>query len=98
VSSPRTRPARWRRRHFRRWNSNHSTAFFGIDRGLGEIDMIKDLPPPTEAEEYRNVAEILRDLAAQVRFGKIRDEMLNFADNLDRLAAFAERSSMSRAN
>jgi hypothetical protein len=60
--------------------------------------MIKDLPPPTEAEEYRNVAEILRDLAAQVRFGKIRDEMLNFADNLDRLAAFAERSSMSRAN
>ncbi len=52
--------------------------------------MIKDLSPPTEAEEYRNVAEILRDLAAQVRFGKIRDEMVNFADNLDRLAAFAE--------
>jgi len=32
--------------------------------------MIKDLPPPTEAEEYRNAAEILRDLAAQARFGK----------------------------
>ena len=29
---------------------------------------IKDLPPPTEAEEYRNTAEILRDLAAQVWF------------------------------
>jgi len=60
--------------------------------------MIKDLSPPTEAEEYRNVAEILRDLAAQVRFGKIRDEMVNFADNLDRLAAFAEHSSRPRFN
>jgi hypothetical protein len=47
--------------------------------------MIKDLAPPTEAEEYGNVAEILRDLAAQVRFGKIRDEIVDFADNLDRL-------------
>jgi len=55
--------------------------------------MIKDLPPPTEAEEYRNTAEILRDLAAQVRFGKTRNELVNSADNLDRLAAVAERQS-----
>jgi hypothetical protein len=55
----------------------------------GKIDMIKDLPPPTEAEEYRNMAEILRDLAAQVRFGSTRNELFNLADNLDRLAAHA---------
>jgi hypothetical protein len=55
--------------------------------------MIKDLPPPTEAEEYRNTAEILRDLAAQVRFGKTRSELFNYADNLDRLAALAEHRS-----
>jgi hypothetical protein len=59
----------------------------------GEIDMMKDLSPPTEAEEYRNMAEIFRDLAAQVRSGKIRDEIVHFADNLDRLAAFAEPQS-----
>ena len=29
--------------------------------------MIIDLPPLTETEEYRNTAEIFRDLAAQVR-------------------------------
>ena len=52
--------------------------------------MIKGLPPPTEAEEYRNTAEILRDLAAQTRFGKTRSELFNCADNLDRLAALAE--------
>ena len=57
----------------------------------GEIDMIKHLPPPTAADEYRNTAEILRDLAAQVRFGKTRNELVNLADNLDRLAAHAER-------
>ena len=55
--------------------------------------MIKDLPPPTEAEEYRNTAEILRDLVAQVRFGKTRNELFNYADNLDQLAALAERQS-----
>jgi hypothetical protein len=64
----------------------------------GEVDMIKDLAPPTEAEEYRNVAEILRDLAAQVRFGKIRDEIVDFADNLDRLATFAEHQSAPRSD
>jgi hypothetical protein len=56
--------------------------------------MIKDLPPPTEAEEYSNVAEILRDLAAQARFGKTRDELFSCADQLDRLAAgLAEHQS-----
>jgi hypothetical protein len=52
--------------------------------------MIKNLPPPTEAEEYRNTAEILRDLAAQTRFCKTRAELFICADNLDRLAALAE--------
>jgi hypothetical protein len=52
--------------------------------------MIKDFPPPTEAEEYRNTAEILRDLAAQVRFGSTRTELVSLATNLDRLAANAE--------
>ena len=65
----------------------------GSGQALGEIDMIKDLPPPTEAEEYRNTAEILRDLAAQARFGKTRNQLFNCADNLDRLAALAERQS-----
>jgi len=55
--------------------------------------MIKDLPPPTEAEEYRNAAEILRDLAAQARFGRTRNELFNYADNLDRLATLAEHGS-----
>jgi hypothetical protein len=55
--------------------------------------MIKDLPPPTEAEEYRNTAEILRDLAAQTQFGKTRSELFNCAESLDRLAARAERQS-----
>jgi hypothetical protein len=54
--------------------------------------MIRDLPPPTEAEEYRNMAEILRDLAAQVRYGNTRSELVNLADNLDRLAAHAVRN------
>jgi hypothetical protein len=53
--------------------------------------MINDLPPPTEAEEYRGMAEILRDLAAQVRFRNTRNELVDLADNLDRLAAHSER-------
>jgi len=61
---------------------------------LGEIDMINDRLPPTEAEECRNMAEILRDLAAQARFGKTQNELLSCADHLDRLAAdLAERQS-----
>lgn len=53
--------------------------------------MIKDLPPPTEAEEYRGMAEILRDLAAQVRFRNTRDKLVDLANDLDRLAAHPER-------
>jgi hypothetical protein len=72
-------------------NSNHTTAFADPIRPIGgKIDMIKHLPPPTEAEEYRNTAEILRDLAAQVRFGNTRNELVNLAGNLDRLAAEAD--------
>ena len=39
------------------------------------VSRIKDLPPPTEAEEYRNTAEILHDLVAQVRFDNMRDAL-----------------------
>ena len=67
---------------------------------LGKQDVfvshIKDLPPPTEAEEYRNTAEILQDLAAQVQFDNTRNALVSFAENLDRLAADAE-GQISRA-
>jgi len=52
----------------------------------GEIHMIKDLRRPTEAEEYQNTAEILRDLAAQMRFDNTRNALVS----LDRLGAHAE--------
>ena len=52
--------------------------------------MVSKLPPPAEAEECRNAAEILRDLAAQMRFANTRSELVTLADNLDRLAAYAE--------
>ena len=55
--------------------------------------MIRHLPPPTEAEEYRNTAQILRDLAAQMRFGNPRSELVTLADNLDRLAAKVEHEA-----
>jgi hypothetical protein len=58
--------------------------------------MIKNLPPPSEAEEYRNTAEILRDLAAQTRFDKTRNELFICADNLDRLAGLAEHQPETR--
>jgi len=50
----------------------------------------KDFLPPTEAEEYRNTAEILRDLAEQVRFGNTRNELVSLADNFDRMAGLSE--------
>ena len=52
--------------------------------------MIKDVSFPTEAEEYRNTAEILRDLAAQMRFGNTRSKLVTLAENLDLLATHAE--------
>jgi hypothetical protein len=53
----------------------------------------KDFLPPTEAEEYRNTAEILRDLAEQVRFGDTRNELVSLADNFDRMAGLSELKS-----
>jgi len=53
--------------------------------------MSKDFSPPKEAEEYRNTGEILRDLAAQVRFGSTRNKLVSLADDFDRLAAQSER-------
>jgi hypothetical protein len=61
----------------------------------GGIQMIKDVPLPTEAEEYRNAAEILRDLAAQMRFGNTRNKLVTLAENLDLLAAHAERRPLA---
>jgi hypothetical protein len=58
--------------------------------------MIKGLPLPTEVEEYRNTAEILRDLAAQTQFGKTRSELFNCADNLERLATLADHQPETR--
>jgi hypothetical protein len=52
--------------------------------------MIKDLRRPTEAEEYQNTAEILRDLAAQMRFDNTHNALVSLAENLDRLGAHAE--------
>jgi len=39
------------------------------------------------------MAEILRDLAAQARFGKTSNELFGCASHLDRLAALAEHQS-----
>jgi hypothetical protein len=73
-----------------KWNPARLTSFF-LHQADGEIDMIKDLPPPTEAEEYRNMAEILRELATQVRFGTTRSALVSLAIDLDGRAAVAER-------
>jgi hypothetical protein len=55
--------------------------------------MLKELPPPTMAEEYRNTAEILRELAAQLRFSDTRAELFMLAERLDRLAALPRIST-----
>jgi hypothetical protein len=60
--------------------------------------MSKDFLPPTEAEEYRNTAEIQRNLAVQVRFANTRNELVSLADHLDRLAALSERQARRRLN
>jgi hypothetical protein len=38
--------------------------------------MLNELPPPTKAEEYQNTAEILRELAAQLRFSDTRAALI----------------------
>lgn len=45
--------------------------------------MLNDSLPPTPAEEYRNTAEILRELAAQLRFEDTRDLLGKLAEDLD---------------
>src|SRR5262249_17881544 len=46
--------------------------------------MLKELPPPTKAAEYRNTGEILRELAAQLRFSDSRAALIMLAEHLDR--------------
>lgn len=55
--------------------------------------MLKDFLPPTRAEECRNTAEILRELAAQLRFGDTGDLLVNLADDLDWRAILLERQA-----
>ena len=55
--------------------------------------MLKELPPPTKAEEYRNTAEILRELAAQLRFSDTRAALIMLAEHLDRLVALRRIST-----
>jgi hypothetical protein len=53
--------------------------------------MIKDFVPPTRVEECRNTAEILRELAAQLRFAETRDLLVGLAEDLDWRASVFER-------
>ncbi len=53
--------------------------------------MINDVLPPTQAEECRNLAEILRELAVQLHFDHTRDRLFSLADNLDRDAVHFDR-------
>ena len=88
TSSTIPHPIRGRNR-----NSNPSSAFSGPDLLIGGNRHDQGYSAATEAEEYRNTAEILRDLAAQARFGTTRNELFNYAANLDRLASLAEQRS-----
>ena len=63
-------------------NSRTLTAFAYIAFG-GESEMLKDYVPPTRAEECRNTAEILRELAAQLQFYDTRELLISLADDLD---------------
>ena len=53
--------------------------------------MIKDFVPPTRAEECRNTAEILRELAGQLRFADTRHLLVDLAEDLDWRANLFER-------
>jgi hypothetical protein len=58
--------------------------------------MIKEFPPPTRVEECRNTAEILRELAAQLRFDDTRHLLVGLAEDLDRRASlFEHRPNLS---
>ena len=71
-------------------NSRTPTAFAYIALG-GESEMLKDYVPPTRAEECRNTAEILRELAAQLQFYDTRELLISLADDLDCRATQFER-------
>ncbi len=45
--------------------------------------MLKDYVPLTRAEECRNTAEILHELAAQLQFYDTRELLISLADDLD---------------
>lgn len=53
--------------------------------------MIKDFVPPTRVEECRNTAEILRELADQLRFADTRHLLVSLAADLDWRASLLER-------
>lgn len=56
--------------------------------------MLKEFQPPTRAEECRNTAEILRELAGQLRFDDTRHLLTDLADNLDWRASLFGRQSI----
>ncbi len=56
--------------------------------------MMKDFVPPTRAEESKNTAEILRELAAQLRFDDTRHLLTDLADKLDWRASLLERRAI----
>ncbi len=63
----------------------------------GESEMLKDYVPPTRAEECRNTAEILRELAAQLQFYDTRELLMSLADDLDcRTTQFEHQTSRHR--
>lgn len=53
---------------------------------LATLD-ISEESASSEAQECRGLAEILRDLAAQLRFEENRSRLIALADRLDRQAA-----------
>lgn len=59
--------------------------------------MLKDFAPPTRVEECRNTAEILRELAAQLRFYDTRHLLVGLAEELDSRASLFERREGSSA-
>jgi hypothetical protein len=60
------------------------------------FDMIKDLPPPTEAEEYRGMTEILRDLGISMILGAVREVLLGIRTVAEMIEAFADEEKCRR--
>ena len=53
--------------------------------------------PRTRAEQYREIAENIRQLARQTRIAKIGEELFDLADQLDRMAELAKRAGSGPA-